>query len=179
MYIRRKVFSLLHDEAGEERYFSTTEINLEDAEERIFSVNEEKEDKKKPKLTVSDKIKIKLNKALTTKKDREAMIEAYEEGKSHKLGKQSAKYGAIGGAIVGGMAGSLAGKKGALIGAGLGAATSAAGSYAGTRLGVYGNKKLRKISGDLDTSTKQQVDIVKVADGRMTEEEFAKKWRSK
>lgn len=41
MYIRRKVFSLLHDETGEERYFSTTEINLEDAEERIFSVNEE------------------------------------------------------------------------------------------------------------------------------------------
>ena len=43
MYIRRKVFSLLHDETGEERYFSTTEINLE--EERIFSVDEEDEEK--------------------------------------------------------------------------------------------------------------------------------------
>lgn len=36
MYIRRKVFSLLEIE-GEERLFSTTDINLEDAEERIFN----------------------------------------------------------------------------------------------------------------------------------------------
>lgn len=44
MYIRRKVFSLLQDsETGEEKYFSTTDINLEDAEERIFSINEEDE----------------------------------------------------------------------------------------------------------------------------------------
>lgn len=40
MYIRRKVFSLLQDETGEERYFSTTDITLEDAEQRIFSLNE-------------------------------------------------------------------------------------------------------------------------------------------
>lgn len=38
MYIRRKVFSLLHDENGEERYFSTTDIVLEDEEERLFSL---------------------------------------------------------------------------------------------------------------------------------------------
>ena len=44
MYTRRKVFSLLQDsETGEEKYFSTTNINLEDAEERIFSINEEDE----------------------------------------------------------------------------------------------------------------------------------------
>lgn len=41
MYIRRKVFSILEIE-GEERLFSTADINLEDAEERIFSLNEEK-----------------------------------------------------------------------------------------------------------------------------------------
>ena len=35
MYIRRKVFSLLQDEYGEERYFSTTDIELQD--ERMFS----------------------------------------------------------------------------------------------------------------------------------------------
>ena len=40
MYIRRKVFSLLQDETGEERYFSTTDITMEDAEQRIFSLNE-------------------------------------------------------------------------------------------------------------------------------------------
>lgn len=44
MYIRRKVFSLLQDsETGEERYFSTTDINLENAEERVFSVIEGEE----------------------------------------------------------------------------------------------------------------------------------------
>lgn len=41
MYIRRKVFSLLQDETGEERYFSTTDVTLEDAEERLYSINEE------------------------------------------------------------------------------------------------------------------------------------------
>lgn len=109
MYIRRKVFSLLQDETGEERYFSTTDVTLENEEERTFSVAEDAEsleekdfsDKKKeeddePKLTTSDKINIKLNKALTTKKDREAFVEAYEDGKSHKYGKQAAKYAAIG-----------------------------------------------------------------------------------
>lgn len=38
MYIRRKVFSLLQDENGEERYFSTTDILMEDEEERLFSL---------------------------------------------------------------------------------------------------------------------------------------------
>lgn len=167
MYIRRKVFSLLQDETGEERYFSTTDVTLENEEERTFSVAEDAEsleekdfsDKKKeeddePKLTTSDKINIKLNKALTTKKDREAFVEAYEDG------KQAAKYAAIGSGIGGAVSG-------------------AAGSYAGTRAGVALNKLARKHSGSLDTKTKLAVDRVKVADGKMTKEEFAKKWRSK
>lgn len=173
MYIRRKVFSLLQDETGEERYFSTTDVTLENEEERTFSVAEDAEsleekdfsDKKKeeddePKLTTSDKINIKLNKALTTKKDRKAFVEAYEDGKSHKYGKQAAKYAAIGSGIGGAVSG-------------------AAGSYAGTRAGVALNKLARKHSGSLDTKVKLAVDRVKVADGKMTKEEFAKKWRSK
>lgn len=189
MYIRRKVFSLLQDETGEERYFSTTDVTLENEEERTFSVAEDAEsleekdfsDKKKeeddePKLTTSDKINIKLNKALTTKKDREAFVEAYEDGKSHKYGKQAAKYAAIGSGIGGGILGAaVGGKKGAAIGA----VSGAAGSYAGTRAGVALNKLARKHSGSLDTKTKLAVDRVKVADGKMTKEEFAKKWRSK
>ena len=186
MYIRRKVFSLLQDETGEERYFSTTDVTLENEEERTFSVAEDAEsleekdfsDKKKeeddePKLTTSDKINIKLNKALTTKKDREAFVEAFEDGKSHKYGKQAAKYAAIGSGIGGGILGAAA------IGAGIGAVSGAAGSYAGTRAGVALNKLARKRSGSLDTKTKLAVDRVKVADGKMTKEEFAKKWRSK
>ena len=187
MYIRRKVFSLLQDETGEERYFSTTDVTLENEEERTFSVAEDAEsleekdfsDKKKeeddePKLTTSDKINIKLNKALTTKKDREAFVEAYEDG------KQAAKYAAISSGIGGGILGAaVGGKKGAAIGAGIGAVSGAAGSYAGTRAGVALNKLARKHSGSLDTKTKLAVDRVKVADGKMTKEEFAKKWRSK
>ena len=38
MYIRRKVFSLLQNGNGEERYFSTKEILMEDEEERLFSI---------------------------------------------------------------------------------------------------------------------------------------------
>lgn len=41
MYIRRKVFSLLQDENGEERYFSTTEFT----DERLYAEKEEKEEK--------------------------------------------------------------------------------------------------------------------------------------
>lgn len=120
-----------------------------------ISLIKKKEEDDEPKLTTSDKINIKLNKALTTKKDREAFVEAYEDGKSHKYGKQAAKYAAIG--------------------SGIGAAVS----YAGTRAGVALNKLARKRSGSLDTKTKLAVDRVKVADGKMTKEEFAKKWRSK
>lgn len=39
MYIRRKVFSLLQDENGEERYFSTTEFT----DERLYAKKEEEE----------------------------------------------------------------------------------------------------------------------------------------
>jgi hypothetical protein len=46
MYIRRKVFSKLQTEDGQERYFSTTEFTLmSDAEERIFVSAAEKEAK--------------------------------------------------------------------------------------------------------------------------------------
>lgn len=109
-----------------------------------------------------------MNKALTTKKDREAFVEAFEDGKSHKYGKQAAKYAAIGSGISGGILGAVVGGK-----------KGAAGSYAGTRAGVALNKLARKHSGSLDTKTKLAVDRVKVADGKMTKEEFAKKWRSK
>lgn len=133
-----------------------------------ISLIKKKEEDDEPKLTTSDKINIKLNKALTTKKDREAFVEAYEDGKSHKYGKQAAKYAAIGNGIGGG-----------ILGAAVGGKKGAAGSYAGTRAGVALNKLARKHSGSLDTKTKLAVDRVKVADGKMTKEEFAKKWRSK
>ena len=52
MYIRRKVFSLLQDETGEERYFSTTDFEISgDAEERIFS---KKNKKKRERVDLED-----------------------------------------------------------------------------------------------------------------------------
>lgn len=58
MYIRRKVFSLLQDETGKERYFSTTDVTLENEEERTFSVAEGLEEKdfsdKKEKVDLKD-----------------------------------------------------------------------------------------------------------------------------
>lgn len=47
MYIRRKVFSLLRNERGEERYFSTTEYQLVD--ERMFAEAEEDSEDKEEK----------------------------------------------------------------------------------------------------------------------------------
>lgn len=76
-----------------------------------ISLIKKKEEDDEPKLTTSDKINIKLNKALTTKKDREAFVEAYEDGKSHKYGKQAAKYAAIGSGISGGILGAVVGGK--------------------------------------------------------------------
>ncbi len=54
MYIRRKVFSLLQDEYGEERYYSTTEFTLQDAEERIFVSKAEKEAKMQLAREIAD-----------------------------------------------------------------------------------------------------------------------------
>lgn len=50
MYIRRKVFSLLQDENGEERYFSTTDYELLDEyDEKLYAESEDEEEEKKDK----------------------------------------------------------------------------------------------------------------------------------
>ncbi len=51
MYIRRKVFSLLQNEYGEERYFSTTEFDMSyDGEEiRYFAKKDDDEEEEEPK----------------------------------------------------------------------------------------------------------------------------------
>lgn len=44
MYVRRKVYSVLQDEMGEERYFSTTDVAYKtEMEERIYSASSEVE----------------------------------------------------------------------------------------------------------------------------------------
>ena len=121
MYIRRKVFSLLQDETGEEKYFSTTDITMEDVEQRIFSVkeedDEEKKDKKKKKVYLED---VNSHRGLGRSiilgagpggaiggyVGKKAADKADKEGKSDReikeiAGKSGAKYGAIAGAGIG------------------------------------------------------------------------------
>ena len=44
MYIRRKVFSLLQNEEGEQKLFSVKDINIENVEEKTFSLKEDAEE---------------------------------------------------------------------------------------------------------------------------------------
>ena len=180
MYIRRKVFSVITDENGEERLFSTTEFINEDEylSEKLYTSDGD--------LTLGDKLDIAIKKHLTTKKDKEAMIEALEEGKYHKLGKQAAKYGAVAGALSGAVNGALIGGlrkgvKGAVLGGlggtAIGAGAGSAGGYLGTRVEGGLRNIYKDISGRADTLDKMRADRVKVAAGKMTKEEFKKKWR--
>lgn len=182
MLIKRNVyFSAVDEETGEERLFSVNEIMTEEEYlERLYS--EKEDEQKEPKLTVGDKVGIWSAKHLQGKKDREAIIEAYDrdKGNFHKLGKQEAKYAGSIGALGGGALGYMVkkNKKGAAIGAAIGAAGSGAGAYLGTRLGGAANKALRKISTDVDQRSQRSADRNKVAAGKMTKEEYAKKYRS-
>lgn len=110
MYIRRKVFSLLQDENGEERYFSTTDITLEDAEQRIFSLNEHDEEEQreyaeKEGLSTGAKVGLGTTAGLAAtaaavygaKKGGKALVKAAEKlaEKSVKNGTASKNYNRI------------------------------------------------------------------------------------
>ena len=86
------------EKKAEEKVYS---VLMTEEELRIFADAKEQFDGKK--IKIGSKVRIWADKHLQTKKDREAMIEAYDqEGprNSHKLGKQSAKY-AVGGSALG------------------------------------------------------------------------------
>jgi hypothetical protein len=151
-----------------------------------FSEKKSEDEKPKKEIKTGDKVAIWMNKHLSTKKDRDAAIKAYDkETQDFKpMAKRQAKItGTVTGAVwtpTGAYIGyKAAGKKGALAGGavGAGAAGLAAGSdYVGTRLGGAINKKLRKKSEKVDKNSQKTADIVKVADGRMSRDEFAEKY---
>ena len=167
--------------------------NVEDPEENLYSVlmsedevalysemieelqmYSDKEDD--PKLKTGDKINIWAQKHLNTKKDREAVIEAYGEGKWHKMGKRAAIYGGVGGAISGGVVGGhLRGAKGAA----LSGAGSAAAGYAGARSSGALRNTMAKHSGSVSDENKRIADRARVANGDMTKEQYAKKHNKK
>ena len=171
--------------------------NVEDPEENLYSVlmsedevalysemieelqmYSDKEDK--PKLKTGDKIGIWAQKHLNTKKDREAVIEGYGEGKWHKFGKRAAIYAGAGGATVGGIVGGhLRGAKGAALGAALAGAGSAAAGYAGARSSGALRNTMAKHSGSVSDENKRIADRARVANGDMTKEQYAKKHNKK
>jgi hypothetical protein len=191
MLIKRNVyFSAVDQETGEERLFSVNEIMTEEEYlERLYSETEaeqvefskKKKEKKGPKLTVGDKVGIWTAKHLQTKKDREAMIEAYDRDKGdyHKLGKQSAKYAAaslgLGGAALGAATKNV---KGAALGAAVGSVAGGLAGYTTTRLDGAADKVIRKVSTSYDNQLQRTADRNKVASGKMTKEEYAKKYHS-
>ena len=136
--------------------------------------------KDEPKLKTGDKIGIWAQKHLNTKKDREAVIEGYGEGKWHKFGKRSAIYGGAGGAIGGAIGGGLIhGAKGAALGAAIGGAGSAAAAYGSARLGGALRNVMAKHSGSVSDENKRIADRARVANGDMTKEQYAKKHNKK
>lgn len=173
MFIKRNVyFSAIDQETGEERLFSVNEVLDEETYlERLYS--EEKE----TKLKTSDKVNLWMNKHLATKGDRKAALESIDEGKHGKLVRRSAAASGVGAGIGSGAALKVLGasnKQAALGAAAIGLA-SAAGGAAGSYLGAKTRDGLRKHSESYDKSVKKQADLIRVANGDMTKEEFAKK----
>ena len=176
----QKIFSEIDTD---ERLYS---VLMSEEEVALFSEMIEElqmySDKKKdePKLKTGDKIGIWAQKHLNTKKDREAVIEGYGEGKWHKFGKRAAIYGGAGGAIGGAIGGGLIhGAKGAALGAAIGGAGSAAGAYGSARLGGALRNVMAKHSGSVSDENKRIADRARVANGDMTKEQYAKKHNKK
>lgn len=186
MYIRRKVFSKLQTEDGQERYFSTTEFTLmSEAEQREFS---KKNDDEEEELSKEDKRAIKYwqkKRHKETAELKQAALEGDKEAEK-KLTKKAYKKamiasgaaGAIGGALIGASNSNKKGK-GALIGAGIGAAYGTGiGALAGKAVkeGWKHRKKFESRNAQNKINSKLEHDQLAVANGKMSKKEFIKKW---
>jgi hypothetical protein len=143
MYIRRKVFSLLQNEAGEVKTFSTTDYELnENNEVRMFSSNEKK---KSHKVALEDvKSHRGLGRAILfspidaggglvggyaakDEADKADLEGADDKEIIRRAGKKGGKYGAIAGGTVLALRNSKAGLPGMAIGGAVGAGLGALG----------------------------------------------------
>lgn len=178
MLIKRNIyFSAIDQETGEEKLFSTTELLTED--EYLECLYSDKDDDEELEMSKADKMSIWLDKHLTTKKDREAKIEAYDRDSQnfHKLAKQSAKRGAIIGGSVGTAAGLIMGNKKTAAALGLtGAAVSAGGHYGAIRAAGESVNNRRKRDENADKMYQSAADQAKVASGKMSKEEYIKRY---
>jgi hypothetical protein len=149
MYIRRKVFSVLQDESGEERLFSTTEY----LDESLFSKDDEEEE-----LTGADKKM--LRKIALKDRNEKFAIPGAAYAKAGLMG------GLLGHIVASATKKSFNTRKGRLIGSGIGA-------LAGIGAEHLAKKKVEK---DIDDYYKSSDgDLKKVADGKMSKKAYIKK----
>lgn len=168
MYIRRKVFSKLQTEDGQERYFSTTEFTLmSEAEQREFS---KKDDDDEPNLSRSDRKAIeRIKKSNTADMIQDAWKGDKNAQKRVLKRNHVSKSTAIGAGIGAGVG--LLRKKGvigSLIHAGAGAG---AGALVGNLTDPKSSKYDKK-----DEKIDRQHDRALVASGKMSKKDFVKKW---
>ena len=171
MYIRRKVFSIFTDEAGEERLYSVNETVFEGFEEREFAKKEEIKERKLKPLHRYNIAMYKLEGKRGRKLEKQNL-----EGDWKGTAKSSAKI-AAGLTGLGGLAGAAIGKskKAALVGAGVGALAGTP-YVIGSTLGTASVGKLRKKYPKYNEQAEQRLDEIKVAEGKMTKDEYMDKW---
>ena len=192
MEIRRKVFSLLQDESGEEKYYSTTEFELswDEEGEKLFSERKRishkerrqlRKELKNEGLTRSERSEI-VYLSRAKKKDLEDDIKRLEgdeeeREKGYKKAKKAiqiingatlAATGAVNGAAAGGIKGAIAG----------GTVGAAAGAGLGTIIANKAIKESRKHRDDkrYAAESEMRADKEKVALRKMSPKEFREKW---
>ena len=187
MEIRRKVFSLLQDENGEERYYSTTKFKMEFDEEtgeKMFSEKEKEE--KDVKLKTGDAINYYGNYGLIRKDGLAAKLERDRISGDNKKNIRNSAIGggasvglgmAAGAGLVTGSAKSAA--KHGLIGATLGAGAGALGAAGGLALRHKIEKGEGKFAKNYKKSWEKQEDLLDLKQGKISKEEFVKKWGGK
>lgn len=184
MLIKRKVyFSAIDEETGEERLFSTTEIMSEESYlEMLYSKKEEKDETKLKPLNRLNVAMYKTEGKFGRKMDKDNLEGNIKESAKNNL-KMAAGFTGAGtavGAIAGGIKGKSlrSAKEGAKVGAAIGGLVG--GSTAlGATAGTAAVKGLRKVSKHYDTAAQKRLDEIKVAEGKMSKAEFAKKWYKK
>ena len=193
MYIRRKVFSTVIDENGEERYFSINEII--DEENYLNEVMYSKKNNEPRKLSTDERKALAdyLKAGKRVRKDNELLYEGDEEPDKktrrklrNKLALRDAKHEGIKGAAAGGVLGAgigaLVGKgKGAAVGGATGAALlgglDAIASGTGSRAGLALRDKLSRKNKSYKKALEQERDLYRVSEGKMNINTYKKRYR--
>jgi hypothetical protein len=169
MYIRRKVFSTVLDEDGQERLFSSNEIINEEDYLNELMYSEDYDD-----LNYTDRVANFLDKnPITIKKLREERREYMGKGKGKGRGWSAAK--SAGAALTGA---GLGAARGGLPGALGGAAIMGGAAYATDRAARRLRNEVRRVGGGgrIDDMYAREADRLAMLDGKMTKKEFKDKW---